>query len=29
VYTMDTLAGDTFFLGQIAGLEAIKNNLGK
>lgn len=29
VYTMDTLAGDTFFLGEIAGLEAIKNNLGK
>lgn len=29
VYTMDTLAGDTFFLGQIAGLEAIKNHLGK
>ncbi|OUQ87287.1 ABC transporter substrate-binding protein [Brevibacillus brevis] len=29
VYKMDTLAGDTFFLGEIAGLEAIKNNLGK
>ncbi|NRS49311.1 ABC transporter substrate-binding protein [Brevibacillus sp. HB2.2] len=29
IYTMDTLAGDTFFLGEIAGLEAIKNNLGK
>ena len=29
VYTMDTLAGDTFFLGEIAGLEAIKSNLGK
>ena len=29
VYSVDTLVGDTFFLGQIAGLEAIKQHLGK
>ncbi|MEJ8543814.1 ABC transporter substrate-binding protein [Brevibacillus borstelensis] len=29
VYSVDTLVGDTFFLGQIAGLEAIKEHLGK
>jgi len=29
VYSVDTLMGDTFFLGQIAGLEAIKEHLGK
>ncbi|WP_257351030.1 ABC transporter substrate-binding protein [Pseudalkalibacillus decolorationis] len=29
VYTMDTLASDTFFLGQIAGVEAVIQNLGK
>ncbi|GED17106.1 ABC transporter substrate-binding protein [Aneurinibacillus migulanus] len=29
VYSVDTLVGDTFFLGQIAGLESIKTNLGK
>ncbi|MCM3757368.1 ABC transporter substrate-binding protein [Sporosarcina aquimarina] len=29
VYSVDTLVGDTFFLGQVAGMEAIKENLGK
>lgn len=29
VYSVDTLVGDTFFLGQMAGLEAIKQHLGK
>lgn len=29
VYSVDTLVGDTFFLGQIAGMEAIKEHLGK
>ncbi|GLI04757.1 iron-uptake system-binding protein [Paenibacillus tyrfis] len=28
VYPIDTLAGDTFFLGQVAGLQAIKDHLG-
>lgn len=28
VYIVDTLVGDTFFLGQLAGLEAIKQHLG-
>ncbi|GIP32489.1 ABC transporter substrate-binding protein [Paenibacillus sp. J2TS4] len=28
VYSVDTLVGDTFFLGQMAGLEAIKEHLG-
>lgn len=29
VYSVDTLVGDTFFLGQVAGLEAVKEHLGK
>ncbi len=29
LYKVDTLVGDTFFLGQIAGLTAIRDNLGK
>lgn len=28
VYPVDTLVGDTFFLGQLAGVEAVINNLG-
>ncbi len=28
VYVVDTLVGDTFFLGEMAGLEAVKTNLG-
>ncbi|KKO54215.1 ABC transporter substrate-binding protein [Paenibacillus sp. DMB20] len=29
VYSVDTLVGDTFFLGQVAGLKAIKEHLGR
>jgi len=29
VYPVDTLVGDTFFLGQLAGVEAVIENLGK
>lgn len=29
IYVVDTLVGDTFFLGQVAGLTAIRDNLGK